>query len=140
MSPAFVLAEFYKYKDAQGNIVFTDDVSQIPEDQRPNIKTFESVIPAQAAKPEIEKPVEKPEQREDPSEKADKDLDAQFKWFVKEKAYLDKEKVQIEALRPTIGTQKEQKEYNEKVAALNKRIGIYREKHETYKKQTQKNN
>ena len=36
-------AEYYQYKDSQGNNRFTDDVANIPEDQRPDIKTFESV-------------------------------------------------------------------------------------------------
>ena len=36
-------AEYYQYHDYQGNQVFTDDIANIPEDQRPDIKTFESV-------------------------------------------------------------------------------------------------
>ena len=33
-------AEFYKYRDASGVLRYTDDISQIPEDQRPKIDTY----------------------------------------------------------------------------------------------------
>ena len=35
-------AQFYKYYDDNGNLRYTDDINQIPEDQRQQIKTYES--------------------------------------------------------------------------------------------------
>ena len=40
----FAFAEFYQYTDENGVARFTDDASLIPEDQRPDAKTFESVV------------------------------------------------------------------------------------------------
>jgi hypothetical protein len=37
-------AEFYRYIDAYGKQRFTDDLSNVPPDQRPEIKTYQSVV------------------------------------------------------------------------------------------------
>lgn len=37
-----VQAEYYKYRDASGAIRFTDDILQVPADQRPQLKTYQS--------------------------------------------------------------------------------------------------
>ena len=37
------LGEYYQYTDANGMQRFTDDLSTVPPDQRPNIKTYQSV-------------------------------------------------------------------------------------------------
>ena len=43
-------AEFYRYIDANGKQRFTDDLATVPPDQRPEIKTYQSVMskPVQA--------------------------------------------------------------------------------------------
>jgi hypothetical protein len=37
------LAEYYQYTDKNGNISFTDNISDVPPDQRTNAKSFKSV-------------------------------------------------------------------------------------------------
>ncbi len=44
--------EYYQYRDAQGNLRFTDDPANLPEDQRPDLQTFESAQPIPQAQPE----------------------------------------------------------------------------------------
>jgi len=42
--PMPVFAEFYKYKDANGVLRFTDNLLEVPRDQRENIQTYKEVV------------------------------------------------------------------------------------------------
>jgi hypothetical protein len=44
-------AEFYQYIDADGKQRFTDDLATVPPDQRPEIKTYQSVVSEPIQKP-----------------------------------------------------------------------------------------
>ena len=35
-----VLGEFYRYVDESGHVKYTDDLGQVPEEQRPTAKTY----------------------------------------------------------------------------------------------------
>ncbi len=43
MASSGTAEEFYQYTDEKGNMVFTDDITTVPEDQRPEIMTHEGV-------------------------------------------------------------------------------------------------
>lgn len=43
--PQFASAEFYRYVDKEGNVHFTDDLSNIPVKQRPSVDEYEEAIP-----------------------------------------------------------------------------------------------
>lgn len=53
--------EFYQYTDEKGNLVFTDDISIIPEGQRPEITTHEAVRTEPEPEITAEIPGENPE-------------------------------------------------------------------------------
>jgi len=40
--PAPASAQFYRYLDKQGQVRFTDDINQVPEDQRIQVRSYES--------------------------------------------------------------------------------------------------
>lgn len=42
--PITVFAEFYKYKDANGVLRFTDNLLDVPKDQREKIQTYKEVV------------------------------------------------------------------------------------------------
>lgn len=42
--PAMAGAEFYKYRDANGVLRFTDDITEVPVDQRAKLKEYQSVV------------------------------------------------------------------------------------------------
>ena len=41
--PGGASAEYYQYTAPDGTVLYTDDASAIPEDQRPNAQIFESI-------------------------------------------------------------------------------------------------
>jgi hypothetical protein len=51
-------AQFYKYKDADGNIRFTDDLSQVPPEQRESAPGYRDAEPETAQTPETPDPAD----------------------------------------------------------------------------------
>jgi len=53
--PAFASAEFYRYVDQEGKTHYTDDVANIPADQRPHVSQYEDASHESSLKKETEK-------------------------------------------------------------------------------------
>jgi len=47
-------ADIYKYRDAQGVLRYTYDLAEVPEDQRPQVQTYEEASPTSDAFPQVE--------------------------------------------------------------------------------------
>jgi hypothetical protein len=45
MSPLVAQGEFYRYKDAEGIVRFTDNLAEVPEDQRPQVAVYQEARP-----------------------------------------------------------------------------------------------
>ena len=143
-------AEIYKYRDAQGNISFTDDWAQVPPDQRPQAEFLQAVGDNEAerpASPEV-KPSDPPqvETQVDPDrEPADmavseeaiaslnarkNELDSEFAGLMTEKYGLLQEKEKLAGLA---GRDVEAREaYEEKVLDLNRRIADYKMRRDAF--------
>jgi hypothetical protein len=61
MATGAVCGEFYQYTDPQGNLVFTDDITTVPEDQRSGMQTYEAVRPAPTETPETPEALDVPD-------------------------------------------------------------------------------
>jgi chromosome segregation ATPase len=145
-------AEFYKYLDKQGVVRFTDDINQVPQDQRVAARSYSESQAGGTTAAEAS-PAVKEEKQADPSPPAasaaavgegeesidgararldalKKDTEAEYQLLVKEKDRLAKEK----------GAQKTREEinaYNKEVEAFNKRAESYEKKHDDLRKRVE---
>jgi predicted RNase H-like nuclease (RuvC/YqgF family) len=140
-------SEMYKYRDAQGNVCFTDNLAQIPEDQRSGALTLESI----AAEDAVDNKADPQQSAADNSEDTftsdevvvddqtiaalndrKKALDEEFSGLMAEKYALLKEKQKLDGLAGR--DVKARQAYEGKVADLNNRIADYATRRDAFQK------
>jgi flagellar motility protein MotE (MotC chaperone) len=135
-------AEFYKYVDDEGHVRFTDDINEVPEAQRANIRSYIESENEETSEPEVSPENETDQQSNFPDlsdteqeslddakkriDQLKKEIDQEYEALLKEKEQLIKEKEQAK-------TREQISEYNKKVESMNKRVEAYMEKGKTYK-------
>ncbi len=137
------LGEFYKYRDGSGVLRFTDNLAEVPPDQRPGAKSYKEaddyLTPYQkqeragkerreaeiAAKEKAEVSFEAQQDRRMNLNKTRLELDKEYGELMREKEALKKEKGQ--ATSP-----EQQTAYKKRVNALNKRIIEYDSRRNKY--------
>jgi len=139
LSATSVSAEYYQWIDQDGIKHFTDDVSEIPEDQRPGLNIYKSIKTPEKKKPEKNTP-----DKNKPDKK--KNLITHESLVLKKDA-LDVESDNLVKKRETLRKQKKSlsgKKYNKLVTELNieileyqKKVGEYEILVEKYNKQIQ---
>jgi hypothetical protein len=127
-------AEFYKYTDEDGNIRFTDDINQVPQEQRSRIRSYvesQSVeVPEQEATQENPEKSEQqanfPDLSEDVAEESSpeelksrideikQEIDQEYAALLKEKEQLAKDKKQVK-------TRAQIESYNKRIESYNLR-------------------
>jgi hypothetical protein len=148
-------AQFYKYLDKQGNVRFTDDINQVPENQRNHIRSYAAASSDAADATASEGGVEKKavgshaadeasanaaqaaSAEEDPLdstrtrlEAMKKQIDADYQALASEKEALGKEK-------EVPKTQAQVADYNKRVAAFNQKAGDYEARSNELRKQVE---
>jgi flagellar motility protein MotE (MotC chaperone) len=139
-------AEFYKYVDEEGNVRFTDDINEVPEAQRANIRSYEESVSEGSSEQEVSRENQtdqaaadqqtnfpdlsdnEQESLDDAKKRIDQlknEIDQEYKALLKEKEQLVKEKEQAK-------TKAQIAEYNKKVDSMNNRVKAYEEKGKTY--------
>lgn len=161
--PLSVSAEFYKYVDGDGNVHFTDDINQVPEDQRKMIPSYvESESPAdkknqepsgdtlttveesqdeegetsEASAADLFEDEDKKESFEDKRARIEdmkKGLESEYQAIMKQKNKLEEEKEKIESREDIL-------KYNKKVENLNLRSEKYEQLGIDYQKQVENYN
>ncbi len=141
-------AEIYKYIDENGQKRWTDDLGQVPKDQRSGVEHFESAKETPATSSTGDTNVNKQEQHpkqtaSDESTTPDRavlerekaDLDAQFKALMQERAEIEATQSQDisredrEALKSRISA------YNQKTEQYEIRLGRFNSQVEKYNQQ-----
>jgi peptidoglycan hydrolase CwlO-like protein len=130
------MAQFYRYVDSHGNVLYTDDINKIPLDQRDRIQPYEAsetdpdTITEKSA-PDLSR-VDSQEAQIAALEKErarltdmERTLNQEFEALTKERNDLDEE------MKKAVTTE-QIKVYNEKIAHFNSRIQSYEEKRNTY--------
>jgi len=145
--PAF--AEFYKYLNQQGEVRFTDDINQVPQDQRAAARSYPESQVSEKSAAEVSAAVkeEKPADPEPPAASAaavgegedpiegtrarhdalKKEVEAEYQALVKEKDRLAKEK-------ETKKTREETTAYNKEVETFNQRAESFEKKNTDFRK------
>jgi chromosome segregation ATPase len=136
LTPIEAKADFYKYTDGNGNTIFTDDLSKIPEDQRDKITKYQEPLPL----PQTEKSVIKKTQKSTPEnskkvsatseemnakkedlEKRQIQLEQEYEALMKEKAALEHQQAEAKDIN-------EIKVYNELVRVFSDKLNKYNKK------------
>lgn len=135
-------ADFYRYIDANGAVRYTDDLNQVPPDQREEVPNYEEskttvTTPAQTANPSTEPAPATPKTDEPPVTEAD--LDQQRASLKDRKQELDRSYEEIRKERQDlIATSKyttskaRAKEIMDRKAALEKKIRQYEDARKKY--------
>lgn len=133
--------EYYQYRDESGNLHFTDDKSQIPEDRPGTVKAFESVTSESASDTEpAERTQSGPSNVEFPASESWND---ELKVTVEE---LDAEKAQLDQMFQRLQEEREALEgknfkkmsdgektaHQQKIDDLNSRIEKYHERRKAF--------
>lgn len=124
--PGLCFAEFYKYRDASGVMRFTDNLADVPKDQRQNIREYQEAVTPDAA----EGPV-KEVQPLDLNTRADQ-LNAERDMLAKEYAELEKERENLEKATLDPQNTADFEAYKSQVDSYNIRIKAYEAKRKLF--------
>ena len=134
-----VSAEFYRYKDEHGNVIYTDDLNKVPLDQREQVKSYEESV---YRPPIAEKKDEAQGKAEEPGAE-DKDYDRlrrQEEALNRERDALTKERDRLNQEKEKAVTPQQIKEYNRNIVDFNARIQAYEEKQKVFAAEVEKYN
>jgi len=122
--PLISSAEFYKFRDESGVLHYTDDLTEIPKDQHPQMETYRGT--ANLPVPELKQQKTENEIRIKLS-KNKAALDKEYKELTKTKQALD-------AQTKSMKIPADAKAHNEKVLQLNERIADFEKQRQTIRK------
>jgi len=122
-------AEYYKYIDSSGKVRYTDDLNQVPQDQRAGAQTFTEIKDqSEQTQPETQATDGDSEQNMPQTSELEQTktrLDAEKKTLDETYKQLMEQRKQLEDVKASAKSPKEIKEYNEKVTELNEKIQEY---------------
>lgn len=143
-----VAAEFYKYRDSSGAIHFTDNLAEVPPDQRPKAEAYQSYEkPEPAPEPEAAPPPGDKSPEEQALEAERRRVDEKVKGLrerqaalVEEFEALNKEREQLKALMGKPLPEDQVKKYQQQIQDLNRRADAYHQRRKAYEKDVQAHN
>ena len=145
-----VSAQFYKYVDEKGNIRFTDDINQVPEQQRATAKSYEEAVSDTEVENKTgQSDTEVSTNAEEKTEAAEtavdinlNDLDAAYDQLKALRQEIDKEYNELTAEKEALAKEKTEAktreqvlEYNAKAQKFNERARAHQQKSKKYEAQ-----
>lgn len=136
MVPALSSAEFYKYRDKSGTLRFTDNLAEVPIDQRKQMTNYKEtddyLTPEQKARKAKEEAAEEATEESGEAPLTAETIDAERRKLAEKKISLDEEGLALKKERDDLNKERdavkndaEAAAYDEKVRSLNTRIVDY---------------
>lgn len=132
-------AEYYQYTDEDGNLHFTDDMTNVPEDKMPEATSFESTNkrPARSSRDgdnagAYTKPKASPYTWDGRLRIKVKDLDKEKAELDRTFSELQKQKAELRQKDPEKMSPAERRDYNARIRELNERIKRYDKQREAF--------
>lgn len=123
--PGLCFAEFYKYRDANGVLRFTDNLQDVPKEQRAKIQAYQESVT-----PEATEPLEA-DQKPDLNARAQQ-LNEERGLLASEFAELEKERQALESATREPQNEAEYEAYKTRVDTFNQRIKAYEVKRQIF--------
>jgi flagellar biosynthesis/type III secretory pathway protein FliH len=140
-------AEFYRYRDKSGTIRFTDNLAEVPPEQRANLKAYRESArsPARRAVPEAAASGQAPQPGETPADqKAAEEMATRLRQrqnaLIQEHEALEKERAALAQQAGRRVNNAQQARYTEAVETLNAKIREYHQRREAYEREVQAHN
>lgn len=146
-----VLAQYYQYTDENGTVYFTDNLVEVPVDQRKDLKTYESENSISDSETIRKTPADLPEDLRDPEKempearvistmqqlnKEKEILDHMYEQLVTRKQALKKEKASASTAAQETAVQKKINTLNQDIADFENRRQAFEKKAKTFNTQT----
>ena len=128
-------AEFYRYVDEHGNVLFTDDLSKVPVEQRAGVQSYESSQSLSSRPPEAEQPASPQASEQNAQEQERKQLQTRQDALNKEYEDLMAERTRLNEEKSQAVTTEQIKAYNARIVDFNTRIQAYEEKRDALARQ-----
>jgi len=127
-------SEYYKYVNQEGVVCFTDDLSQVPEKQRTNLKKIKEIVSDSGSKaePKIQDIVQG--KSDEVNDKTLIELKKMGNALDKEFSELNAERERLIAMQNNSSTEEDIAQFNIQANELNKKVIEYKEKKATYLK------
>jgi hypothetical protein len=134
-------AEFYKYIDKEGNILFTDDLSEVPENQRPGVIEYgEPEKKTGLSEESVEIQPGEDGQLDNTTNDPAADLNHRKNALEQEYILLKKEKEELVNTKKNLKTKAQIENYNKKVLLIKEKIEHYQKNRDELNAEIEKYN
>ena len=128
--PIPICAEFYKYRDANGVLRFTDNLMDVPEDQRENLQTYREAVPPEE-QPQIPDSAQKAADLKNRNSRIEQ-MNAEREALAQTFDELETERKAILESAPDPQDQNAYEAHRQRIMAFNDRIKAYEEKRKLF--------
>ena len=125
-----VCAEFYKYRDANGVLRFTDNLMDVPEDQRENLKSYREVVTPEE-KPQISESAQKAAALKNRNSRIE-EMNGEREVLAQTFDALETERKAILESAPDPQDQEAYEAHRQRIEAYNEKIKTYEEKRKLF--------